>query len=585
MKILSTLLATGLCALLFGQTRPPITYDRDAIAKLAARLNALSAWRDGFDFGNELAALPSPLGYQILRDNWNKGASLDARKQIFKGFVFNEHPDSLLVLNLGMHDPHLPMQSWAMDYLRSIAYVDFGEEFGAYPEWFARHRGQSVAKARAESLREAFVRVAAAGDADLETRAGGLAGAYQGAKVEGVPGLPALAERLAGGGPNAHRLALALLASRSLDAEASRRVALRIVDTQGVNESLDLASLVALGDPAVQARLRAAIRTAKGPALDALVTALAKSDDPGTVPFLIGLFDGMDDDGARQLGYVLASALGASSGSGQKGAWWKAWYAANRARFEMKWDESALPSFPIDAVAPEASIPDADDVRAIPSRSFFVGGDRRMRYLVAGEFRKGDAKRVLLVLPGGDGSAEFHPFVKRIDARVLDKDWIVVQPVAPKWDDKGDRVVWPSVGVPYPAAGFTTEAFLDGILDELTLRHGLKVVRTDLLAWSSSGPAVYSYAAHGRHKVDGAFVAMAVFRPDFLGGAKALNVGRFFLYHSPEDPISMTNPEAAKADLEARGVPVRLLTYPGGHGWTGPVWKDLASGLAYLRGG
>ena len=41
--------------------------------------------------------------------------------------------------------------------------------------------------------------------------------------------------------------------------------------------------------------------------------------------------------------------------------------------------------------------------------------------------------KLLLVLPGGDGSADFNPFVRRIHKNALDGSYVVAELVAPAW--------------------------------------------------------------------------------------------------------------------------------------------------------
>ena len=88
------------------------------------------------------------------------------------------------------------------------------------------------------------------------------------------------------------------------------------------------------------------------------------------------------------------------------------------------------------------------------------------------------------------------------------------------------------------------------------------------LSWSSGGPAAYLGAAT-RSEVKGHFVAMSVFREAWL--PRRLNRfrgQRFFLYHSPEDPVCLIAlAEAAKVRLEKEGAEVKWRTYSGGHGW------------------
>jgi hypothetical protein len=65
-----------------------------------------------------------------------------------------------------------------------------------------------------------------------------------------------------------------------------------------------------------------------------------------------------------------------------------------------------------------------------------AGGDADKRYFLIGP-RK-DAKppktgfKLAIIMPGGPGSADFHPFVRRIWKHALPEDYIAAQPVAVK---------------------------------------------------------------------------------------------------------------------------------------------------------
>lgn len=593
MKTHASLLLVALSALGATQDRPPIKYDAGAIQALADRMNKLTStnWQDGFAFGQELAELPSPLGYQILRDNWTKGASIEARKQMFKGFVFENHPDSLLVLNLGMNDPHLSMQAWSMSYLRSLFLVDFSTDFSKYAPWFDKMRALPLKQVRQKSIEAGLDAVLATPDERLDKAAQSMAQSLNGNPVKGYPKMAPLIDRLIdapSSGVGGVTLAAQLLASDALPREATEKDALRLLDRKEMVQSGEaLKSLIKLQIPALMDRLFPFVKTvAPGETgnVYVLADALLASEDPRTIPFLIDLMPNLKTEMAQMVHSALINNLGVQAGNQVDPAWWRDWLQNNQSRLHARFDESKLPSFKVDAVPTAQYIPDADDVKAIPSASFLVGEDPKKRYFVSGKIEPGKTKNVLVVMPGGDGSPEFHPFIKRIQMNVLDENWIVVQPIAPRWDNNGDRVVWPSEGVPYAAAKFPMETFLDGMFDELRTRHKLNVGKTYMLGWSSSGPAIYSYAAHGKHTIDGAFVAMAVFNPGFFGDAKTLNVKRFYLLHSPQDFIKMSHPEAAKAKLEAMKIPVTLTTYEGGHGWHGPVFDMIARGMDFLKG-
>lgn len=88
-----------------------------------------------------------------------------------------------------------------------------------------------------------------------------------------------------------------------------------------------------------------------------------------------------------------------------------------------------------------------DDVADIPSMRLKAGGDEHKEYFLIGDPSKDRMPKsgfgLLVVLPGGDGSADFHPFVKRIFKFALPDEYLVAQPVAVKWTDS-QRIVWPT---------------------------------------------------------------------------------------------------------------------------------------------
>jgi predicted esterase len=84
--------------------------------------------------------------------------------------------------------------------------------------------------------------------------------------------------------------------------------------------------------------------------------------------------------------------------------------------------------------------------------------------------------------------------------------------------------------------------------------------------------------------VAGSLVAMSVFHPDSLPALTAAKDRAFYIYHCPQDQVCpFADAEAAKKSLTENGAKVKLATYPGGHGWTGPVYPDLRQGFAWLE--
>jgi predicted esterase len=230
------------------------------------------------------------------------------------------------------------------------------------------------------------------------------------------------------------------------------------------------------------------------------------------------------------------------------------------------------------------------DIASVPALDLRIGDDPMKRYFLIGLPPNSPATagpyRLLLVLPGGDGSADFTPFVRRIYKNALSERWLIAQLVAPAWDDQQKRmVVWPSKAAPYAAAKFTTEEFAEAAIADVKKRARVDTNQVFALAWSSGGPAVYAMAARDNSPLTGAFVAMSVFlrgEPAAISGVKGKS---FYLLQSPDDRITrFEQAEKARDALVAAGARVHLQSYAGGHGWRGPVWPMMREGVKWLEG-
>lgn len=193
-----------------------------------------------------------------------------------------------------------------------------------------------------------------------------------------------------------------------------------------------------------------------------------------------------------------------------------------------------------------------------------------------------DGYKLLLVLPGGDGSAEFNPFVTQIARRAVGPEFVVAQLVAVKWTSD-QSIVWPTGESEVEDAEFTTEEFIEAVIGGLRKSHPVDPRHVYTLSWSSSGPAAYA-AALEVDEVKGSFIAMSVFKPELLPRLSRARGHRFYLHHSPDDrvcPFRMA--EQAKERLSSEGAEVELVSYGGGHGWRGDVFAAIKSGMAWLE--
>jgi predicted esterase len=227
-----------------------------------------------------------------------------------------------------------------------------------------------------------------------------------------------------------------------------------------------------------------------------------------------------------------------------------------------------------------------DDGAGVVSRDLRAGKDSHKRYFLV-EPAKGakapkDGHGLLVVLPGGDGSADFHPFVKRVFKNAVPEGYVLAQPVAVKWTE-GQEIVWPTAKDRVEGMKFSTEEFIDVVIKDVAGTYKLDPKRIFTLTWSSSGPAGYAASLAGT-KVTGSFVAMSVFKPDALPPLEKAKGHAYFLYHSPDDrvcPFRMA--EQAVKELKKGGAAVKLATYDGGHGWGGDAYGNIREGVEWLE--
>lgn len=253
----------------------------------------------------------------------------------------------------------------------------------------------------------------------------------------------------------------------------------------------------------------------------------------------------------------------------------------------QKWARQFQQEAPPQAEAPESQ-PIPDDVADVPSQDLQAGGDAKKRYfligLPTGAKTPADGYRLLVVLPGGDGSADFNLFVRRIRKNVLDKRWLIAEAVAPVWDTRqANQIVWPTEKSRSPAAKFTTEQFIEAIITDVQAKAKIDAKHIFLLGWSSGGPPCYATTLRKNTPVAGAFIAMSVFKPKEMPPIENAKGKAFYLLQSPDDKVTpMRFAQDAEKTLQAAGAKVKLETYEGGHGWRGDVWTMIRNGVTWL---
>ncbi len=76
---------------------------------------------------------------------------------------------------------------------------------------------------------------------------------------------------------------------------------------------------------------------------------------------------------------------------------------------------------------------------------------------------------MLVVLPGGGGGVDFHPFVRNIQAQGLPGDFAVAQPIAREWrPGQMNRIVWPTEMSKVESMGYSTEQLVEAVIADVS---------------------------------------------------------------------------------------------------------------------
>jgi predicted esterase len=352
-----------------------------------------------------------------------------------------------------------------------------------------------------------------------------------------------------------------------------------------------------------------------------MASGLVDLKDPRAIPEVIEMMPEGDGKHSQTLYlldyYILRELTGVSYVKNRGREWWGPWWQENKAAVEKRYPTGPpVPDYktaayrpssrtepvmvadcgyaprvkPVksDTTATVAVDEDPEDIADVPSVRQFAGGDKNKLYRLVGF----DAKRtvpkegysLLLVLPGGDGSEQFRWFIRRIKKNALPKNMLVAQLVAPQWNEwQAKNLVWPTRKSPFAGMKFSTEEFIEATIADVKRQTRIDPKRVYTMAWSSSGPAVYTHLATKGSSVAGAFIAMSVFRPNEIPDPKRLAGKRVYLYHSPQDFIKIQQAQDAATFLKSHGTSVHLEQYEGGHGWRGDTFGAIQNAIDFLQ--
>jgi predicted esterase len=227
-----------------------------------------------------------------------------------------------------------------------------------------------------------------------------------------------------------------------------------------------------------------------------------------------------------------------------------------------------------------------DDVADIRSQKFTLDPQDLQYYLIAGAEKRAppdDGYKILIVLPGGDGGADFLPFVKRIYKHALNIDYLVIQMLAPKWSET-QPIVWPTARDKVRGQKASIEEFVKASVADLKTRTRINDRQVFTLSWSSGGPAAYAASLRRDTPVTGSFVAMSVFKANQLPALRNAKGKAYYILHSPDDMVCPYRMAVTARDaLREAGATVEFAEYAGGHGWHGDPFGNIRKGIDWLE--
>ncbi|MCA8973651.1 MAG: carbohydrate binding domain-containing protein [Planctomycetes bacterium] len=191
---------------------------------------------------------------------------------------------------------------------------------------------------------------------------------------------------------------------------------------------------------------------------------------------------------------------------------------------------------------------------------------------------------LLVVLPGGDGTRDFLPFVENGILDAAPEDCVGVLVTAVKWTEE-QQIVWPTSKSKVKGMRYTTEDYVLAVVDAVAAEHVIDPTRIAVLAWSSSGPVAYLLTTAKKTPFERGYIAMSVYRPVAKATLRPAKKRRFVLDQSPDDQVTtFDHVQRAFASLDKAGAEVKLSTYSGGHGWNDAPLPRLRTNLTWLFG-
>ena len=602
-------------------TRTPAAETSHQLEDWVERLKGLEGHKAAaFRVGPELVRSEPDFGLRVVISAWPKMTDVEVKRGLLKSFHFARHPNIIKVLHLGVTDSEKKVRETALNYLSEYSLQKFSGDTPAYRRWYAEFSDKSLEEIREASLKQNrpilkknLQEIVSALKAGNRRQLWDIAREI--AKFKDPLAIPTLIgvidadnsyDTIYGVGYFGLGKITGVQYSPYHDGAWWRRWWEK--NKSGYPEEVQSIAIPELAKTKsgkahkpypeeldnLEGKVRWLIKEFyKGKPFHFYDIAfeISKHKDPRAIPIMIGVIDADNThDTIYGIGY---SCLGFLTevrwDKGHDGAWWRQWWEKNKGRYPKYIQEMEIPNLRNKEGHEPPSIklpPLHQDIADIDSKELHAEGDLNKRYFLIGAGKDDkplkEGYNLIVIMPGGNGSDKFHPFVRRIYKNALGDKFLVAQPVAFKWH-ASQKIVWPTKVNPTHSQKFATEDFIEAVIQDVKKHHQINKRNIFTLSWSSSGPAAYAISLQKSTQVTGSFIAMSVFRRNWLPPLDTAKGHIYYLLHSPEDKICpFSHAEQAKLELTEAGATVRLDTYEGGHGWYGDVYSNIQGGITWL---
>jgi|GEM_PF-7088311 len=458
---------------------------KQKLAELQQRVVQPKSWMSAIKTSTSLREMPPEEGWEFMKTTWPKLRAVEAKQQFLKSIAFSNHAYTHRGLHFGIKDSAPLVQAWAANYLSDIALFEVAEENKRYLKWYEENSNRTLGKVLAVST----ARVADDIRKACEQRDDQKLLMYLNCVAESRDLRDSKAVKVVVEQSDIADYLLETMKRKDKDlAESAGRALLNMP----LDENFVQKHIAPLANNGNSYEVRTAIRflgripkdwstdllldcllkvdaTKSSSALWTIASALAEHNNPRTIPTMISVIEADNTyNTVYGVGYFgLGKLTGVKYDESHDGVWWRQWWVENQNRFQLTESDATIPLVRV-AKKPVQRITNVVKQAANDKMANYIlyhGGNEQAQPPEKGY-------KLLFILPGGDGSADFQGFCKNIASNTTNKTFLVAQLIAPVWDrSEAEKLVWPTRHSKYKEGRFTTEEQAALVLKDIRERH------------------------------------------------------------------------------------------------------------------